>query len=318
MRSTALLLCLCVGSSLVRAEERIALERDDAKGQLTVLIDGDAKFAYQYADSLDTPHLWPLRSPSGKLLTAEYPPRKLYPHHRSVWIVDRVQLEGQPDVDFYHSWKNQAKPHDPKSPFRHRIKHVEFTRTEVVDGLALVGMKQVWQVNRKTPVLDETCDLVVQPLAESEYLIDLSFKLTASYGNVRFLSDPIHYAWPYVRMHPQFSGDQGGTLVDDAGHTGDEEINKHYARWVDYSNSVDGVTEGLTIFTLPKPRHKWLTRAYGAWGPRRADKYSGTKFTLKCGKSIGGRVGLYVHRGDAQTGHVAQRYQDYLKMVAEP
>lgn len=318
-RNTALFAVLALATvsatAACAAKGQIELRRDDGNGRLAILLDGAEVWVYQYADSLDTPHFWPLRSPSGKLLTVQHPPLEKYPHHRSFWIADRVELAGRNEVDFYTSWKNQPKPHAPDSPFTNWIRHREFTLTETEDDRARIGMKLIWEIDRKVPVLDQTCVLTFWSQSEGAYLADLSFTLTASYGDVRFLSDWVHYAWPYVRMHPQFSGDQGGTIIDDQGRTGQKQTNGKYARWIDYSNTVDGVTEGLALFSHPSNgRHKWLTREYGTWGPRRVDELSGTKFTLKKGDHLTGRVGVYVHRGDAKTGRVAEKYQTYLNM----
>ena len=85
------------------------------------------------------------------------------------------------------------------------------------------------------------------------------------------------------------------------------------ARWIDYSNTVDGVTEGVALFPFPDGRERrWLTREYGTFGPRRPDECSGTGFVLARGESLRGHVGVLVHRGDVTTGRVAERYRDYI------
>ena len=86
------------------------------------------------------------------------------------------------------------------------------------------------------------------------------------------------------------------------------------ARWIDYSNTVEGIREGAAIFQWPDSQeHRWLTREYGCFGPRRAEGQSGKLFTLKKGESIRQRVGILVHKGNVKTGRVAKRYQQYIK-----
>jgi hypothetical protein len=306
--STALMCGIC------HAGDSIRLERDDAAGQLAVFLEGAKAFAYQYGEGIDIPYFGPILSPSGKSLTLQYPPQERFPHHRSLWIVDGVQLAGHRSIDFYHSWKNQEKPHDPKSPFQHAIRHVEFTKTEVEDGLAEFGMMQIWEIDRSIAVLDQETNVRVQPLGGGQYLFDLSFRLLASYGDVKFVTDKVHYAWPYVRLHPQFSGEKGGMLTNDRGHTTQQGTDNQFATWIDYSNTVDGTTEGLAVLSHPSNgKHKWLTREYGTFGPRRKEELSGTRFTLQRGESIAGRFGILVHTGDVETGRVAQRYIQYLE-----
>jgi hypothetical protein len=85
------------------------------------------------------------------------------------------------------------------------------------------------------------------------------------------------------------------------------------AKWVDYSNTVEGTTEGLAIFSHPQNEHPhgWLTREYGCFGPRRPDAKSGKEFTLKKGESLRQRVGVFVHNGDVTGGKVADHYERY-------
>ncbi len=293
------------------ATTEVLVVSDEARQALHVLIDGREALAYQYGDEWATPHIWPLRSPSGRLLTVQR--TEPYPHHRSIWIADRVQMGDLPEVDFYHSWKNHKKEGEPDSGYRHFIEHVGFTKQAVEDGAVLIGVDARWIVNETQPVLDDHRDMTVQPLGEGEYLVDLAFTLTASYGDVTFKSDWVHYAWPYIRMHPQFSGESGGVITDSEGRTGQAGTNEKYAQWMDYSNTIDGVAEGLAVFFHPDGgRPKWLTREYGTFGPRRADEQSGTGFVLKQGEALRGRVSILVHKGDVESGNVAQRYEDYV------
>jgi hypothetical protein len=89
---------------------------------------------------------------------------------------------------------------------------------------------------------------------------------------------------------------------------GQEATNMKTSCWIDYSNTVGGVTEGVAMFQWPDGKeHRWLTREYGTFGPRRPDSQSGKPFTLKKGESIRQRVGILVYKGDLITGRGAQR-----------
>jgi hypothetical protein len=115
-------------------------------------------------------------------------------------------------------------------------------------------------------------------------------------------------------MHPQFSGAKGGKLVNSEGGVGQSGTHNQPARWIDYSNTIDGVTEGLAIFSHsqnPHP-HRWLTREYGTFGPRRENARSGKPLVLEKDQSLQQRVGILVHRGDVDSGKVARRYEEYL------
>lgn len=296
------------------AQQSVELDRDDKTGLLRVTISGNEAFVYRYTSWLDTPHIWPLYSPSGKnMLVQQAEP---YPHHRSFYVADTVRLEEGREVSTYNAlYSGQSigtKSYGP--PFRDHIRHIRFTRLESRDNRAVIGIELNWKMDGDLPVLQERRHLTVHSLGSGEYLIDMTFELTAAFGNVKFVSDDIHYAWPYIRMHPRFSGKNGGTISSDTGATGEEGTLMKTARWIDYSNTVDGTTEGLTIFQFPDGKeHRWLTREYGIFGPRRPDEQSGRPFVLKKGGSITQRVGILVHRGDAETGRVAERYKQYIQ-----
>ncbi len=288
------------------------IQRNDEAGELTVVMEGREILTYQYGPDFAIPHYWPVRSPSGKLLTVQHP--NPYPHHRSLWIADKLQCDGGPVVDFYHCVKNYNQKDQPESGFRHFIRHQRFGEVKAEAGRAVIEAELTWFVNKTTPVLDERRRVSVTALGKGEYLLDLAWELKASHGDVKILSDDVHYAWPYVRMHPQFSGESGGTLVNDRGQQGQSGTHGQVAKWIDYSNTVAGTTEGLALFIFDEGNeHRWLTREYGTFGPRRPEAYSGSKFNLRVGDSLRGRVGILVHRGDVNSGKVAVRYRQYLE-----
>lgn len=300
------------------AESRIQLKNDAQAGVLSVLIDGRKALDYQYAGTWDLPHYHPLNSPSGRnMLVQKTNP---YPHHRSFWFADKVALgDGEP-IGFYNALYSGTKNEqgDYLPPFRHRIRHVRFDKLETRGDRAEIEKTLVWEMDHDTPVLDEHRRLRIEKLADGQYFIDITFTLTAGYGDVHFRSDSVHYAWPYLRMNDQFNGASGGVIANDLGQTGQKGTNNKPARWVDYSKCFDDATEGLTIFSHPDNGHphKWLTREYGTFGPRRVDARSGKPFTLKRGEKLSQRIGIYVHRGDVKAGKVAEYYKQYIDNTA--
>jgi len=291
---------------------RIEVKLDDEAGRLRAMIDGKEAFAFHYAADLDLPYIVP-RSPSGKAMTVVR--ADPYPHHRSLWFADTVQLAGKAKVSFYNALYSRVDKKDPNSPFRNRVRLVKLFPPSIGDGSATISAKLLWEMDRDTPVLDEHRRMRLAPLGGGEYLLDLTFTLTAAHGDVAFVSDATHYAWPYVRMAPAFSVQKGGTMTNSEGGVNQKGTHGKLARWVDYSNTVDGVTEGLAVLVhseKAEPR-RWLTRDYGTFGPRREDARSGKKFALAKGESLLQRVGILVHTGDVKTGKVPERYAAYIK-----
>jgi hypothetical protein len=303
---------LVTGSLADKSE--IELRRDDESGCLHVLIDGREILVYQYIHWLDLPHYFPLNSPSGKnMLVQQTEP---YPHHRASWFADTVRLNGEREVSTYNALYSGQKigQNTYGPPFRDHIRHIDFDQCEAEGSRAVIETNLLWEMDGSRPVLEEQRHLVIHALGKGEYLLDITFVLTAVFGDVEFVSDDVHYAWPYIRLHPIFSGENGGTIAADNGATGQEATNMKIALWIDYSNTVEGIEEGVALFQWPDDQeHRWLTREYGCFGPRRPDNKSGKPFTLKKGESIRQRVGILVHRGNVKSGRVDKRYHQYIK-----
>lgn len=297
------------GSSLAQFP-KVEVRQDGQADKVGIAIDGKEVVAYQHSSKDALPHFWPLKSPSGKLLTVQHPDH--HPHHRSIWIADKIQGEGLPAIDFYHSWKNYLDKEHPEKGYRHFIRHDRFGEVKRDENRAVIEAHLKWIANQSQEVLDDHRTLRLVALGEGEYLIDLGWELKPSANKVTFVSDWIHYGWPYVCIHSQFSGRKGGTITNDSGGTGEEGTHQKFARWVDYSNTVDGVTEGLTVMVPGDEPVRWLTRNYGTFGPRRPEAQSGKQFTLNPGDSLKGRAAILVHRGGVKEGRVAERYQQYV------
>jgi len=285
----------------------VSLKNDEARHRLEVAIDGRLAVAYNYGPDHFLPHFYPVNSPSGKSLTVEL--TKPYPHHRSFWFADKVQLEGERAVNFYAAYYEFLKGR------RDRIRHDRFPEMKAEGESARLGMRLVWEMHGGKPVLEETRQVAIKAIGDGEWFMDIRFIVTAAFGNVHFVSDAVHYAWPYIRIHPRFSVKQGGRLVNSEGGVSQKGTHGKVARWCDYSNTVEGTTEGLAFFSHPENEHphRWLTRDYGCFGPRRPDARSGKRFTLVKGQSMSMRVGVLVHRGDLEGGKVAERYRLYAE-----
>jgi len=291
----------------------VTLARDDGSGRLTVFIGGREALVLQYGAALDLAHYWPMRSPGGRNMLVQR--TEPYPHHRGFWFADTVRPEGgERDLSFYNGLYSGVKADsgDYGPPFRDRIRLESFPRLEAKGPRAVIEARLVWESDG-APILEEARSLVVHSLGGGEYLLDLTWTLTPAGAGVAFVSDDVHYAWPFVRLDPAWNGEHGGTITSDSGATGQEATNMKPALWIDYSNTVDGETAGVAVFQWPDGlSHRWLTREYGTFGPRRPDDRSGRTFSLPKGGSITQRAGVLVHSGNAVSGRVRERYEAYV------
>jgi hypothetical protein len=312
--AVAVLVVVAAGLFFGAAKPRVTIARDDARGRLTILIGGREALVFQYGPDVDIPHYWPMRSPSGRNMLVEK--TEPYPHHRSFWFADTVRTgAGERDLSFYNALYSGVKTEagDYAPPFRERIRLESFPRLETKKREAVIEARLAWESEGRT-VLRETRLMVVRSLGGGEYLLDLAWSLTPAEGSVAFVSDDVHYAWPFLRLDTPWNGEHGGTIVSDSGAVGEKATNMKPALWIDYSNTVDGLAEGVAVFQRPDGReHRWLTREYGCFGPRRPDDRSGKPFTLEPGESLTQRAGVLVHRGDVLTGHVQERYAQYVR-----
>jgi hypothetical protein len=312
---------LSLGSCQINAADdgpqmasKIRVNGQADQGFVSFEFDGNEVMRYEFSEQWALPHVWPLRSPSGKnLLVQKTEP---FPHHRSLWIADKLQLEGGKVVDYYHEWKNLVDKDDPTKGHHSFIRNdsleIVGTRSENWRSEAFAIAHLTW-IGHGEKVMAQTTEYVVVDHGDGQYALHMNWEFTAKYGDVHFKSDWVHYGWPFVRMSEAFKGDSGGVMTVDDGRVGQEATNQKYARWLDYSNTVDGVTEGLAVFTPDDGlQRKWLTRAYGTFGPRRVDERSGKPFTLKNGESLSGSTIIFVHNGgvEAARAFAADLYGD--------
>jgi hypothetical protein len=310
----ALIAFVAAGLCLGAARPRVTVERDDVAGRLTVLVGGREAVVFQYGADVDLPHYGPMRSPSGRNMIVEK--TEPYPHHRGFWFADTVRTAaGEKDLSFYNALysgvKTDAGGYGP--PFRERVRLESFPRIEAAQARAVIEARLAWESEAK-PVLREERRLVVHSLGRGEYLLDLTFTLIPAGGDVTFVSDDVHYAWPFLRLDPVWNGEHGGRIASDSGAVGEKATDMKPALWIDYSNTIDGRTEGVAVFQFPDGAvHRWLTREYGTFGPRRPDDRSGRPFTLHPGETIVQRAGVLVHSGDVDSGRVRERYARYVQ-----
>ena len=122
---------------------------------MSISVDGAEALVYRYGNDLGFPRFYPIWSPSGKAMTVQEAPP--YPHHQSFWFADTVELEGQRKASFYGAIYSRADKKDPQSPFKDQIVHASFLGREAdcATSSSETGMKLVWQIDQKVPVLDQ-------------------------------------------------------------------------------------------------------------------------------------------------------------------
>ena len=213
----------------------------------------------------------------------------------------------------YSGVKSGEKDFGP--PFRDRVRHLKFTRLDAKDDRAEIGAELLWEMDESVPVLKEARRLRVEALGARGVSSRPRLRTDRRLRRCRVCErrSPLRLAVPSPRNALERRWRRPARFPT-RGAAGEAATNLKPARWLDYSNTVEGETAGVAVFQWPDGReHRWLTRKYGCFGPRRPDDRSGKPFTLKKGESISQRVGVLVHKGDVKNGQVADRYRLFIE-----
>ena len=70
-RWSSIICCASLAVAWASCAAEPEFKRDDEHGELKVLLGGKEALSYQYGKDLDMAHYYPVRSPSGKLLTIQ-------------------------------------------------------------------------------------------------------------------------------------------------------------------------------------------------------------------------------------------------------
>ncbi|MEN6560242.1 MAG: DUF6807 family protein [Acidobacteriota bacterium] len=281
-------------------------------GALTVLDGGRRVLTYVYGDKLApgidpryvrSGYIHPLYSLDGQVLTEDFP-RDHFHHHGLFWAWPKVEVRGARTS----SW-------EPAQPsLRQRfVKWVE--RSVAGDGARLV-VQNTWKLGETEDVAEETVTIIVHGATRYGRAIDVEIALRPVGGPIVLRGAPEDnkgYSGLCFRGRaiegldaPIFKGaamttDQGPLAADSTGQP---------FRWADLSAPGD---RGIAIFV--SPRHPgfplpWLVR----------NSYAGilnpcwpglTGTSLAADVPVCLRYRVYVHRGDARSGRVAEAYAAY-------
>src|SRR5262245_11773054 len=208
-----------------------------ATGEIT--IDGKPFATFQRGADANKPFLAPLRSPSGKLVTRQFPmvrdvagESKDHLHHRGMWFT-------YDDVNGVKFWEN-----DP-SYTRGVIGKVVVRSAELTGNTLTATME--WRAPDGKVLLVETQRMVFTGDAKNRK-IDFRTSLAASTNLT--LGDTKEGAFA-IRLHDNFTAKMGGKMLDADGRSGMAAIWGKRSNWVDYTTDMGGESLGVAIFDHP-------------------------------------------------------------------
>lgn len=245
-------------------------------------------------------YIHPLYGLDGEVLTEDFPGDHY--HHRGVFWAWPQGLAGKRLMDVW-TLKDARQVFD------------SWDEREVRDGAAHVTLRSKWVFDDAStePVLRETVSIVVHPATETGRPIDFTLRLDNVSGQAFTLLGAKDKGYggfcvrPPAARKPMTFTTSTGVLSEDALRAA--------TPWADVSFAREDAEakSGMAIFQHPGnpgyPHDGWLMRHYAflgvAW-PHEAPH------TIEHGDSLTLRYRLYVHRGDAAAGQVAEAFARYV------
>lgn len=296
----ALVIAVVLAQSVPSAGQPIAI---DIQGQ---------PFTELRTDSTK-PYLHPLRTPSGKVITRQFPmadvagETKDHPHHRGLWF-------SHGDVNGWDFWSNEK---DQKGAGKGRG-DIIVTRSKK-KGKSEITLTADWKSGDGVLLRE---DRVIKFRGDQNArIIDLDITLTAL-KDVKF-GDTKEGTFA-IRLRDELTEQKGGAKMTNAeGKAGEKLVWGKPSPWVDYVGQLEGETVGVAILDHPSnpghPTH-WHARAYGLFAANifgLHDFYKGEgkdgSRTLKSGEKLHFRYEVVVHGGDTATAGIAEHYLKFSK-----
>jgi len=283
------------------------------EGRLDVEISGAFFTSYYYGKQVIRPYLHPVIGPYGKSVTRGYPMVTGVPgestdhqHHRAIYVAHG-------EVNDVDNWS--------ESPNCGRIVHRSF---DVVSSGPVYGHivdKLDWVSNKGEPVLKEVREWKFYNVSPSK-LVDLNLTFTAPEDKDVVFGDTKEGGLLSLRVACTMQVTVAGKMENSFGGINESEVWGKRAHWCDYSGPVENRWVGVALFDHPKNlRHPtyWHARDYGLMTANpfgiatfEGDPSLNGDYTLPAGAEIKFHYRIYIHKGDAGEGKVAEKYHNYI------
>ncbi|MGB7581683.1 MAG: PmoA family protein [Sedimentisphaerales bacterium] len=280
--------------------------------KIDILIGGNLFTTYRYGSELTKPILYPVKSPSGIVLTRGFPFEKIpgesndHPHHTGIFFTyDKVNNDG--------FWNNTTSPP--------QIKHIKTTKME--NGQ--ISTISHWVGKSGKTLLEEKRDMVFSAEA-NQYAIDFNITLTAQDEKIVF-GDTKEGMFA-IRVADWLSEDKGtGKYLDSDGNMGEPTIWGKKTTWVRLEGIKDGKIIGIAIFNHPTsacfPTY-WHARGYGLFSAnplgqldflkgRNVKNPQPLNFTLYPNKSALFRFRMIIYEGQKSAEQLEKEFQAFAR-----
>jgi Methane oxygenase PmoA len=220
------------------------------------MLDGREVACWHAGTDSPRPFLYPLIGPSGRPLTRiGHPGAPNHDHHLSVWFAHQSVER----VDF---WSNKPGP---------RIRQKEWLVQEDGDDESVLAVRLGWNDGHDAAdLLEQDVVFAARPAAKpGEWYLEIQTTLKPNSPTLTFHQS--NFGLLAVRVAREISEHFGkGRITGSDGKTGEPALFNQPNAWIDYSGTVPGHEEGITLIDHPgnvghPPR--WHVRVDGWMGP---------------------------------------------------
>jgi hypothetical protein len=279
-----------------------------AGDQVSFRIDGVEKTRWNFGPGTLRPFFFPVRGPSGAMLTRMgHPGAPNHDHHLSVWFAHFKVL----GIDF---WSNRGPA---------RIRQKQWLAYRDGDDEAVMAAALGWfDGHDPKELLEQELVAAVRPGEKGEWELELQATFRPKAESLEF--QKTNFGFLAIRVAKDISEHfGGGKLTSGSGATGEKAIFGKPANWMDYSGPVRpagssrkpaaSAWEGITYFDHPSnPGHplSWHVREDG-WMGASVCMHGPVTTTRKSPLVL--RHLLHMHGGAVDTKQAAARFAEFGK-----
>ncbi len=281
-------------------------------GCADIFIGGSLFTSYHYANKWVRPFLHPVIGPKGVHVTRDWPIERPAPkdkhdhrHHRSIWVA-------YGECDEVDNWL-ETKGHGWQ-------RHQGFKELTSGPVFGQIVAQIEWCAGSGEKQFEETRTLRFYATPPDFRLFDLTVSFHMGEKTVTF-RDTKEGGLISVRVATALDVDRGGRIENGYGGIDEAETWGKRAPWCDYSGTINGLPVGIAVLDHEEnPRYPtwWHVRNYGlmtancfAWSYYRPGSGLRGDMVFEKGSTTTWKYRVYIHRGDARQGQVADRFHDF-------
>lgn len=291
-KSTLILIMFLASLNIAQTNLLSAEQQDE---MIIVRIDKVTFTCYRYADGQKYPYFYPINGPiSDESITTES--SLPYPHHRSLWFAcDRVNGGN------YWQEGNEMGQIISKGP-----QIIENNNKKII-----IKDNCNWNKPGEPPIISDERLIKIFAPSDSLRIIDFTIKLKAL-TNINILKT--NHSLFSARMSPALSVNEGGSLLNANGKSGEKETAGEGSAWCDYYGERFEIIEGLAIFDSPQNiwfPSKWFTRDYGFFSPTNL-YWDEESYHINKAESITFKYRVIVHAGSTEQANINKLYSSWI------